>query len=771
MTETPELTQFEYVEELTKKGYYLYPTYKNSKGQSPKIGNIQTNMYNATNDIKTLKKWLQPNKNGELKYNVSINLQKSNMVMLDIDRKGEKHALDGMTTFEKWASEHPELLKDAVTEYTSGSGIHLYYKNNLELDKSHYNLVDGIELRTDQSRIFPTDGYTQTGKTLADTELKPIPAWLADKIKDVASGKNKQRKMISGVADNHESSAFNQLMNDLLHKDILKGDRHTEGIKVAGRLVTTPLAEKTQRELFSRYNQEHIQPHLSNKDLNSMFNSAWKNRDNVNRMNIENISKTNAGEKAWNWCIANGSKDEKGGVRPKKLPYYIACGILLDSYHFARFSNNEHDRIAIYVDDKTNPAYGTYTQNYRYLEQVIMDMYKLYKSKDLLEVIKQLELSVREISEQENSRELIPVGNGIYDLSTKKLLPYSHEYHFTSKVKTSYNAKWLNNKPSWDIEGWFNEIAKDSNGNTDMQVVKVLWQVIADAINGNTTRNKAIFLYSAQGSTGKGTFQALIKSLVGIENVATLKLQDFAQRFATAQLLGKSVCIGDDNPGGYLRDVSTFNSVVTGDPIAIEYKGKDAFTVETSPLVIQSFNELPRVGNKNGTERRMLVVPFNHVFKANTEDDNKLIKQQYIKQNDVLEYVLCKALTFYSDFDNYDVPDVSKTIMNEFKQENDPVETFVQEVFLKWNVPAIPTALLFELYKNYCKNNLYKPCSGIVFSRKAKDKLLGSYSKRIARLTHQQRNYLCDLRENNKKLFGINDISKSNSPKTCFIKK
>jgi hypothetical protein len=85
-------------------------------------------------------------------------------------------------------------------------------------------------------------------------------------------------------------------------------------------------------------------------------------------------------------------------------------------------------------------------------------------------------------------------------------------------------------------------------------------------------------------------------------------------------------------------------------------------------------------------------------------------------------------------------------------------------------VPAIPTALLFELYKNYCKTNLYKPCSSIVFSRKAKDKLLGSYSRKKARLTHEQRNLLCDLRENNKKMFGINEISKSNSPKMCFIK-
>lgn len=77
------------------------------------------------------------------------------------------------------------------------------------------------------------------------------------------------------------------------------------------------------------------------------------------------------------------------------------------------------------------------------------------------------------------------------------------------------------------------------------------------------------------GNDGKGTFQQLISNLVGLKNVAPLKLNQFSERFGLAIIEGKTVIIGDDVQAGiYVDESSNFNSVVTGEPVSIEKKEK-----------------------------------------------------------------------------------------------------------------------------------------------------------------------------------------------------
>ena len=81
--------------------------------------------------------------------------------------------------------------------------------------------------------------------------------------------------------------------------------------------------------------------------------------------------------------------------------------------------------------------------------------------------------------------------------------------------------------------------------------------------------------------------------------------------FALSQVVGKTCIIGDDSQVSYLDNAGNYFSVVTGDPVPIEAKGKQPTLAVFNKLVIQSTNFLPKFRNKsNGTYRRLLIVPF-----------------------------------------------------------------------------------------------------------------------------------------------------------------
>ena len=94
-------------------------------------------------------------------------------------------------------------------------------------------------------------------------------------------------------------------------------------------------------------------------------------------------------------------------------------------------------------------------------------------------------------------------------------------------------------KPSWDVDEWLDTIA-----NGDKDVVTLLWQVIAECLNGNYTR-KRFFMIVGNGNNGKGTFQELLKNLIGENNVSALSMEQIGEKFSPAQLIGKTLNIGD----------------------------------------------------------------------------------------------------------------------------------------------------------------------------------------------------------------------------------
>lgn len=389
--------------------------------------------------------------------------------------------------------------------------------------------------------------------------------------------------------------------------------------------------------------------------------------------------------------------------------------ILRKYIEFCIFDDMEGARLAMYQPNK-----GIYTQNTTIIERVLNYIEYGAKSARFTEIIKALAREVP-IRPKTIDKDLITVKNGVVDLKRMKLLPFSHKYVFDTTIDTAYNPNIKEpNINGWTPSQWLDDLACGNE-----QIKLLLLQVIADAVNGNYSRRKAILLYG-NGSNGKGTFQALIENIVGLQNCANLKINQFGERFALSQLIGKTVVIGDDLGAGiYIDDSGAFNSVITNDAVLIEFKGQQMFSARLYCTVIQSTNEMPKMRNRSdGTYRRLIIVPFNAKFQG--DGDNWKIKDEYINRDDVKEWFLQEALKL--KFDKFIEPDISKDLLEQYKQENDPVADFKANVFdelVTSGMSRIPTGMLYEIFCNYCEQQNYKKWSQKSFNKQLKE-LIGS---------------------------------------------
>lgn len=298
---------------------------------------------------------------------------------------------------------------------------------------------------------------------------------------------------------------------------------------------------------------------------------------------------------------------------------------------------------------------------------------------------------------------LLPVNNGIFDYDTKQLLEFSPDYVFLSKSQVDYNLNATNvvihnpiDNTDWDVESWMNELSDDP------EVVNVLWQVLGAIIRPNVPWNKSVWFYSESGNNGKGTFCELMRQLVGHGNYASISLADFGKDFMLEPLIHAQAVITDENDvGTYVDKAANLKAVVTGDAININRKFKVPLTYCFHGLVVQCLNEMPRIRDKSDSfYRRQLFIAFTKCF---TGKERKYIKQDYLHRREVLEYVLYKVLNM--NYYSFDVPGACENVLEEYKEFNDPVRQFMNEIMpqLKWDL--VPFSFLYDLYGAWYKKN------------------------------------------------------------------
>lgn len=396
----------------------------------------------------------------------------------------------------------------------------------------------------------------------------------------------------------------------------------------------------------------------------------------------------------------------------QKPVFFIGSTFLFDKFA-VYMKNNAHivkinGQLHIYKE-------GVYTNGYKEIEADMIQHIPNLKKMQRREVLDYMELIVDEV--QPSEANMIAFNNGIYDIITGELKPFSTEIVITNKIPWDYDPDA------------YSELA-DSTLNRlscgDAAIRALLEECIGYCFYRRNELGKA-FILTGDKSNGKSTFLDCVKAILGDKNISALDLKELGDRFNTSMMFGKLANIGDDIGDDFLQgsQVSIFKKIVTGNRIKAERKGQDPF--EFSPFIklLFSANDIPRMKDKTGAVlRRLVIIPFNATFDKNDPDYDPFIKYKLIQQ-DSIEYLIrlgVEGLKRVIANDEFTKSEKVQNQLNEYEEENNPIIAFIADTGVEM-IENEPTADVYKRYQVFCADNAMTPMSNIVFSKQINKRL------------------------------------------------
>ncbi|MCY7336276.1 MAG: phage/plasmid primase, P4 family [Chamaesiphon sp.] len=192
----------------------------------------------------------------------------------------------------------------------------------------------------------------------------------------------------------------------------------------------------------------------------------------------------------------------------------------------------------------------------------------------------------------------IPFTNGVLELKTGQLLPYSPDYGFTWQLPRPYSAIEAN----W---GSIDKFLKTFTNN-NQQLNDIAIAFCNAVLTGRADLQKFLYLFGS-GANGKGAFMGLLSMLVGKENTHSTTIAELNEsRFESANLMNKRLVLMTDEDkrvGG----LSVFKSATGQDPIRYERKGKDATNFIFKGMFVIAANSPTFVGDSSFAIKRRKV--------------------------------------------------------------------------------------------------------------------------------------------------------------------
>lgn len=399
----------------------------------------------------------------------------------------------------------------------------------------------------------------------------------------------------------------------------------------------------------------------------------------------------------------------------KKPVFFKGSNFLFDK--FATYiKNNNHiirinGQLHLFKD-------GVYVPGQEEIEAVMIKHISSLSNAKRSEVLKYLNLLLLENTEMA-APNMIAFRNGIYDLETDSLKPFSPDIVITNRIPWDYNPTA------------YSELADktlDKIACHDVEIRTILEECIGSCFyRSNTLGGGKAFILTGEGSNGKSTFIAMIQHLLNEENITALDLKELDQKFQNAALFGKLANLGDDISDEFIVNASFFKKLVTGERVQVQNKGEKPFEFNNYAKFLFSANNIPRIKDKTGAVlRRLLIVPFDAEFSKNDPDYDSSIKYK-LQEPEVMEYLIVlgiKALKNIIEKQGFTESARVQGQLKEYEETNNPIIGFFDEMQIEeFQIENEQSDKVYKRYKEYCLANNFNPMSKAEFSKQLCRKL------------------------------------------------
>jgi putative DNA primase/helicase len=286
--------------------------------------------------------------------------------------------------------------------------------------------------------------------------------------------------------------------------------------------------------------------------------------------------------------------------------------------------------------------------------------------------------------------------NGVLDVRTGKLRAHAPANYVTSAVPFDYNTEAI--APTWEF--FLNATVPDCQG--------FIQEFAGYCLTGDTKHEIALWLWGPRGS-GKSTCQEGFLAMLG-EKATNLGLANIERsNFALGNLNGKTLAVASEQPALYIQASHILNALISGEPVTIERKFKDPFTIRPTVKLLWAMNEIPRVPDAgNGLFRRVKVIKFPAM--DDSERDPRIKEAIKGEGAGILNWAI-EGLRRLTKRGRFEIPPCIQDATDDFQRNNDIPAAFVEDQCLEGPALDVRSNLLYRAYADWCIANGNKPMS------------------------------------------------------------
>lgn len=301
----------------------------------------------------------------------------------------------------------------------------------------------------------------------------------------------------------------------------------------------------------------------------------------------------------------------------------------------------------------------------------------------------------------------IALDNGVLDIKNMIIHKHSPKFYFLFKLPIKYNSHADCPK--------FKQFLKEILWPEDIPVVQELFGY---CLYRRYNIHKA-FLFYGDGANGKSTLLNVLRTFLGVHNVASVSMQNLDSRFTLSTLYGKLANIYADLPRKAMYSTGMFKMLTGEDLIMTDVKFKNPFSFLNTAKMIFSCNQVPESMDESFAYfRRWILINFPNKFVGERADPNiheKLTTEQ--EMSGILNWAIdgLKRLLARGDF-SYGRS--TQEVWELYEKLSSPVAAFVRECLEFESTAWITKDELYNKFVKYCEKNKLATVEKNVFGRK-----------------------------------------------------
>ena len=296
---------------------------------------------------------------------------------------------------------------------------------------------------------------------------------------------------------------------------------------------------------------------------------------------------------------------------------------------------------------------------------------------------------------------LLPVANGVIDLSTGKLLEYAPNLFLTKQCPVEYKGLEYH---SDEFNKFMEQILPDE------QTRRAVLRYLGYCLTGNVSEEKTLFILG-NGRNGKGTLMKILLTLLGdyatsfrIESLLQQKFKDGNSATPEfAKLDGCRLAYANEIPQGEKLDVAKFKDLTGGDKFSARKLHSEPVLIEPTHKFILCGQHLPEIFDANdiGYLERLIVVKFPQQFTG--KNCNPKLKQELLAPDvlsGVLSTLVAECLAWQHE--GLIISDAMTAEKQSYRDANNFIADFISEFcVIKANETCKRADILKKLRLNY----------------------------------------------------------------------